>query len=40
MSVLSSPRFHDEAEAFKFLESILWADGIVCPHCGVIGGKI
>lgn len=40
MSVLSSPRFHNEAEAFKFLESIVWADGVVCPHCGVVGGKV
>ncbi len=40
MSVLSSPRFHDEAEAFKFLESIVWADGITCPHCGVVGGRV
>jgi transposase-like protein len=22
--------------AFRHLESILWADGVVCPHCGVI----
>lgn len=34
MSVLSSPIFHDEVAAVKFLESILWADGVVCPHCG------
>jgi transposase-like protein len=40
MSVLSQPRFHDEAEAFKFLESIVWADGVVCPHCGVVGGRV
>lgn len=40
MSVLSHPRFHDEAEAFKWLEGVLWADGTVCPHCGVIGGKV
>ena len=40
MSVLSSPHFHDEAKAFAFLESVVWADGIVCPHCGVIGGKV
>lgn len=40
MSVLSSPRFHDEAEAFRFLESIVWADGVTCPHCGVVGGRI
>lgn len=40
MSVLSKPYFHDEAKAFEYLESILWADGIVCPHCGVVGGKV
>jgi len=40
MSVLSRPHFHDEAEAFKYLESIVWADGTVCPHCGVVGGRV
>ena len=40
MSVLSSPHFHDEAKAFEYLESIVWADGIVCPHCGVVGGRV
>jgi len=40
MSVLSSPHFHDEAKAFAYLESIVWADGIACPHCGVIGGRV
>ena len=40
MSVLSSPHFHDEAKAFAFLESVVWADGIVCPHCGVCGGRV
>ena len=34
MSVLSKPYFHDEAEAFRFVEGILWATGPVCPHCG------
>lgn len=37
MSVLSKPYFHDEAAAFNHLESVLWADGPICPHCGVIG---
>ena len=36
----SSPFFHDEAAAFAFLESVVWADGTVCPHCGVIGGRL
>jgi len=40
MSVLSQPHFHDEAKAFEFLESIVWADGITCPQCGVHGGRV
>lgn len=40
MSVLSSPHFHDEAKAFEYLESIVWADGVACSHCGVIGGRV
>lgn len=34
MSVLSKPYFHDEAAAFAHVESILWENGPVCPHCG------
>ena len=30
----------DEAKAFEYLESIVWADGVVCPHCGVVGGRV
>ncbi len=40
MSVLSQPRFHDEAAASAYLESIIWADGTVCPQCGVVNGRI
>lgn len=40
MSVLSSPHFHDETKAFEFLESIVWANGTVCPHCGTVGGRV
>lgn len=36
MSILSAPYFHDETAAIKHLESIVWADGIVCPKCGVV----
>lgn len=39
MSVLSKSYFHCEEAAFAHLESILWADGIVCPHCGSVSGK-
>jgi transposase-like protein len=34
MSLLNRPYFHDEKAAFEHLEKVLWADGIVCPHCG------
>ncbi len=40
MSVLSHPRFHDEAAAFAWLEGELWANGTVCPHCGVVAGRV
>ena len=40
MSVLSKKYFHDEAEAFTYLESIIWSGGVVCPHCGVVDGKV
>ena len=40
MSVLSQPRFHDETAAFAYLESMIWADGVTCPHCGVVGGRV
>ncbi|RIJ21563.1 IS1595 family transposase [Henriciella barbarensis] len=36
MSYLSSPHFHDEKAAYKFVEARVWADGRVCPHCGVV----
>jgi transposase-like protein len=36
MSVLSRAYFHDETKAFEYLESVLWADGAVCPHCGAL----
>ncbi len=34
MSVLPKPYFHDEAEAYAFLERLLWPNGPTCPHCG------
>lgn len=33
MSILSKPYFRNEAAAFRHLEKLLWADGVVCPHC-------
>ncbi len=36
MSDLSNPIFHDEAKAREWLEARVWANGRVCPHCGVV----
>lgn len=36
MSVLSAPYMHDEAAAFAHVEAMLWPEGPVCPHCGVV----
>ena len=35
-SIFSAPHFNDEAAAYAFVEAQLWADGRVCPHCGVV----
>ena len=32
-SVLNQPFFHDEEAAYAKLESIVWPNGPVCPHC-------
>lgn len=39
MSVLSKPYFHCEDAAFAHLESVLWPEGPVCPHCGSVSEK-
>ena len=31
---LDDPRFTDRLEAARYLESIRWPRGPVCPHCG------
>ena len=33
-SVLNAPQFQNEGSAFAYVESKLWPDGPVCPHCG------
>lgn len=35
-SIFSAPYFNDEAAAYAFVEAHLWANGRVCPHCGVV----
>jgi transposase-like protein len=36
MSDLNRPEFHDETKAREWLETELWPNGPVCPHCGVV----
>jgi hypothetical protein len=36
-SILSAPCLHSETAAFEYVESLLWPNGPVCPHCGVVG---
>lgn len=33
-SALSAKHFHDEKEAFSYVEARVWPEGPVCPHCG------
>ncbi|MFL6725180.1 MAG: IS1595 family transposase [Sphingomicrobium sp.] len=33
-SVLSQKHFHNEDEAFAYVEARVWPEGPVCPHCG------
>jgi transposase-like protein len=35
-SIFNQPHFQDPEAAREYLESIRWANGVVCPHCGVI----
>lgn len=39
MSVLSKEYFHKEEAAIAHLESILWGDEPICPHCGSVGNS-
>ena len=33
-SIISNSYFHNEQAAYDFVESRLWPEGPVCPHCG------
>jgi transposase-like protein len=35
-SLFAAPHFQNDEAAREMLESILWPDGPVCPHCGVV----
>src|ERR1700723_2636647 len=36
-SLFAEPHFKNAEAARAMLESILWPEGPVCPHCGVVG---
>jgi transposase-like protein len=36
MDHFSAPHFRDDTAAREYLESLLWPEGPVCPHCGVV----
>src|SRR5258708_7104423 len=37
MSFFDNPIFRDANAARAWLEALLWPEGPICPHCGVIG---
>ncbi len=37
-SIFNQPQFQDPDKAREYLENLRWPNGVVCPHCGVIGG--
>src|SRR2546428_229340 len=37
MAGLLAPQYQDADAAREHLEKLLWPDGPVCPHCGIIG---
>ena len=38
-SYFNAPHLHHEQSAIDYVEARVWADGRVCPHCGVIGNS-
>ncbi|MGA8871515.1 MAG: IS1595 family transposase [Candidatus Acidiferrales bacterium] len=37
MSIADNPIFHNPEAAREWLEKLLWPEGPICPHCGLIG---
>jgi hypothetical protein len=37
MNIADNPVFQDADKAREFLESLLWGDEPICPHCGMVG---
>lgn len=37
-AIFERPHFQDADKAREYLQNLRWANGVVCPHCAVIGG--
>jgi len=37
-AIFNLPQFQDADKAREYLENLRWANGVICPHCGVVGG--
>ena len=35
--MLNQPHFQDADKAREYLEALRWSNGVICPHCGVVG---
>ena len=40
LAVPAHPWFEDAREACSFLEKVIWADGVICPHCKAVEGRV
>lgn len=38
MTDLTAPQFTNKDAAREYLEKQVWAGGVICPHCGLVGG--
>lgn len=36
MDTLSGNHFHDDTAAREYLQRLMWPEGPICPHCGVV----
>ncbi|MGY4574959.1 transposase-like protein [Bradyrhizobium sp. USDA 3256] len=37
MTSYTEPRFNNDEAAREYLERVMWPEGTICPHCGVVG---
>jgi hypothetical protein len=36
MSITDNPIYNDPKKAREWFESVIWPEGPICPHCGVV----